>query len=977
MSGFMYPTEESRAESEKHDTGFVAYFRRLPRAIPGTVRLFDRQDFYSVYGDDAVYVADAVFKTQSVLRFLGSKSAPKGQLPSCSLNLAAAKAFLRDALTSKQLRIEIWEPTSDASKRSPTSWTVARQASPGNLQDVEDLLFLHSDVVSSPIVMAMRVKVEDGVNTVGVAFADATNRDIGVAEYAENDLFSNSESLIIQLGVKECLIPADEAGVDYNLSKLRAMMERCGCVITQVKRSTFSLGSIEEDMQRLLPASQRASLSPEFQKKVGMASAAALITYLNLLANEYNFGRFTLRTHDLSEYLRLDQAALRALNLFPDTQGPGGAKSASLFGLLNQCKTAQGVRMLSQWLKQPLVHAHAIQNRQVLLAILFDDPDARHRIQDVLKYMPDMLRVSKRFQRGVATLEDVVRCYQAVVKMPALRDELTGIPITSESDRTLFHSAFVAPLDELQTHLDKLVEMVEMTLDFTELEYHNYVIKPEFDDTLRTIRGKLDTIRDRLDEQHTKAGYDLRLDTEKKLHLENHSSYGYCFRVTRTDAGVIKNRSGYVDLGTVKGGVYFTTSVLRELNDEFRALSDEYARTQSRLVKDVIEIAASYAPPLEQLNVVLAHLDVVQSLAHVSSNAPIPYTRPQITERGTALVLAESRHPCLEVQDEIHFIPNDVDMSPGRSEFLVITGPNMGGKSTYLRQIGVITLMAQMGCFIPAAEGSKVPVCDCILARVGAGDSQLRGVSTFMAEMLETATILRSASKDSLVLIDELGRGTSTYDGFGLAWAISEYIVTHIHCKCVFATHFHELTNLAKQEQGVQNLHVVAHVAPRSEASHFDKDITLLYKVEPGASDQSYGIQIAELANFPENVICLAKRKAEELEGVEYRGDAVDASAHDTDEGVRLVQAFMHTYKERVQEAKKQRVDDAEAQRDALQSCMADFDERIQANVRMQHSRIAAMDAAHCAALVTIMPRLARSRIAQACIAFRGRRHIL
>ncbi|WFD20579.1 MSH2 protein [Malassezia caprae] len=923
MSGLMYPTEESRqsasrSDSEKSDTNFVSFYEGMPRAIPGTIRLFDRQEYYTVHGDDALFVADTVFRTQSVLRYLGGKGKDHPGLPSCSLNPAAAKSFLRDALTSKQLRIEIWCSTSgDGSGRRSGSWAISKQASPGNLQEVEDLLFLNADVVSSPMVLALRVKAQDGLTTVGVAFADATNREMGVCEYAENDLFSNTESLIIQLGVKECLLPGDETSTDYDINKMQGLLERCGCVISKVKRTQFSSKSIEEDMQRLLPVSEKALL-PELDKKLAMSAAAALVSYLRLLEDESNFGKFALRTHDLSEYLRLDHAALKALSLFPESQGGSALanKHASLYGLLNRCKTAQGNRMLSQWLKQPLVNVHAIQNRQSLLSIFMEESELRHKLQDeFLRYMPDMLRISKRFQRSVATLEDVVRCYQAVVKIPELQACLAEVPVGSEADRTLFHSTFAAPLDELFQHLSKLVEMVEMTIDLDELAYHNYVIKPEFDDGLRAIKAKLDQIRDQFDEQHVKAGNDLRLDTEKKLHLENHSSYGYCFRVTRT------------------GGLYFTTSAMRELNDDFRSLSDEYARTQSRLVKDVIDIASSYAPPLEQLNVVLAHLDVILSLAQVSSNAPIPYTRPQILERGADLLLVDSRHPCLEVQDDVNFIPNNVSMVSQKSEFLLVTGPNMGGKSTYLRQIGIITLMAQIGCFVPAAEGAQVPICDCILARVGAGDSQLKGISTFMAEMLETATILKTATKDSLVLIDELGRGTSTYDGFGLAWAISEWIVTHIHCKCVFATHFHELTNLARQQPGVQNLHMVAYVAPRDNGSRFDKDITLLYKVEEGVSNQSYGIQIAELADFPESVIRLAKRKAEELEGFDDHQQAMDMPGDVAETGVALVQEFMTAWRERT-EGKRQKMDETEAQKEALDSCMKDFDERIRNNVR-------------------------------------------
>ena len=280
---------------------------------------------------------------------------------------------------------------------------------------------------------------------------------------------------------------------------------------------------------------------------------------------------------------------------------------------------------------------------------------------------------------------------------------------------------------------------------------------------------------------------------------------------------------------------------------------------QRHLVERVVDVASSFSDVFLGVSALTAEIDVLVSFAEVAVSAPVPFVRPTMREKTSNTIhLENSRHPNVEAQDNVRFIANTCSMNKGESWFQIITGPNMGGKSTFIRQVGVCVLLAQVGSFVPC-DAAEIAVRDAIFARVGAGDCQLRGISTFMAEMLETAAILKAATPASLVIIDELGRGTSTYDGFGLAWAISEHVVNEIQAPCLFATHFHELTALTGPS-GVANFHVEALIDQES------RKLTMLYQIKPGACDQSFGIHCAEFARFPEEVLKIARAKAEELE---------------------------------------------------------------------------------------------------------------
>ncbi|KAL5002262.1 muts domain V-domain-containing protein [Aspergillus recurvatus] len=923
------------------EVGFIRFYRSLASDDSSdneTIRIFDRGDWYSAHGKEAEFIARTVYKTTSVLRNLGRSDT--GGLPSVTMSVTVFRNFLREALFRLNKRIEIW----GSAGTGKGHWKRVKQASPGNLQDVEEELGAMGmdGSTGAPIIMAVKISARAGeARNVGVCFADASVRELGVSEFLDNDVYSNFEALVIQLGVKECLVVQDVNRKDVEVGKIRAICDNCGIAISERPASDYGVRDIEQDLTRLLRDERSAGTLPQTELKLAMGSAAALIRYLGVMSDATNFGQYQLYQHDLAQYMKLDAAALRALNLMP---GPrDGSKSMSLFGLLNHCKTPVGSRLLAQWLKQPLMDLAEIEKRQQLVEAFVVSTELRQTMQEEhLRSIPDLYRLAKRFQRKQANLEDVVRVYQVAIRLPGFVNSLENV--MDEEYQTPLETEYTAKLRGHSASLAKLEEMVETTVDLDALENHEFIIKPEFDDSLRIIRKKLDKLRHDMHLEHKAVAKDLDQEMDKKLFLENHRVYGWCFRLTRNEAGCIRNKKAYQECSTQKNGVYFTTSTMQSLRREHDQLSSNYNRTQTGLVSEVVNVAASYCPVLEQLAGVLAHLDVIVSFAHASVHAPTAYARPKIHPRGIGnTVLKEARHPCMEMQDDISFITNDVSLIRDESSFLIITGPNMGGKSTYIRMIGVIALMAQTGCFVPCTE-AELTIFDCILARVGASDSQLKGVSTFMAEMLETSNILKSATSESLIIIDELGRGTSTYDGFGLAWAISEHIVTEIRCFGLFATHFHELTALAdRYPKSVKNLHVVAFIGDGTTNEEDEKKkkahqkVTLLYRVEPGICDQSFGIHVAELVRFPEKVVNMARQKAEELEdftsadiSAKAASTAIDKySQEEIEEGSALLKAMLLKWKSAIEEPGREMT--VEEKRQVMRD-LVKGDEKLRAN---------------------------------------------
>ncbi|XP_058091360.1 DNA mismatch repair protein MSH2 [Magnolia sinica] len=839
--------------------GFISFFKTLPKD-ERAVRFFDRRDYYTAHGDNATFIARTYYHTTTALRQLGSGS---NGLSSVSASKNMFENIARDLLLDRT------DHTLELYEGSGSNWRLSRTGTPGNLGSFEDILFANNDMQDSPAIVALCPNFRENECTIGLGFVDMTKRTLGLVEFLDDSRFTNLESALVSLGCKECLLPL-ESGKSTETRTLHDALARCGVLLTERKKSEFKSRDLVQDLGRLVKGSIEPvrDLLSNFQYALG--ALGALLSYAELLADETNYGNYTVREYNLGSYMRLDSAAMRALNVLESKTDAN--KNFSLFGLMNRtCTAGMGKRLLNRWLKQPLLDVNEINCRLDLVQAFVEDTVLRHDLRQHLKRISDIERLIHNLGKKRGGLQHIVKLYQSSIRLPYIKSAFEQYEGQFSS---LIKKKYLDPLEELtdNDHLNKFIALVENSIDLEQLENGEYVISPGYDQSLSVLKNEREAVEQRIHNLHKQTANDLDLPMDKALKLDKGTQFGHVFRITKKEEPKIRKKlsAHFIILETRKDGVKFTNTKLKKLGDQYLKLLEEYTNCQKSLVAKVIQTTTTFSEVFESLATVLSELDVLLSFADLATSCPTPYIRPDITPSDEGdIILEGSRHPCVEAQDGVNFIPNDCTLVRGKSWFQIITGPNMGGKSTFIRQVGVNVLMAQVGCFIPCDRAS-ISVRDCIFARVGAGDCQLRGVSTFMQEMLETASIMKGATDKSLIIIDELGRGTSTYDGFGLAWAICEHLVEVTRAPTLFATHFHELTALADEEVqhdpqrrpilGVANYHVGAHIDPSS------RKLTMLYKVEPGACDQSFGIHVAEFANFPQTVVDLAREKAAELE---------------------------------------------------------------------------------------------------------------
>ncbi|OEH77651.1 DNA mismatch repair protein [Cyclospora cayetanensis] len=464
-------------------------------------------------------------------------------------------------------------------------------------------------------------------------------------------------------------------------------------------------------------------------------------------------------------------------------------------------------------------------------------------------------------------VEDLVKLYDCVVECNSLLGPLGSYAgPCAATVRTEIHDK----LHAIVCAFAPFIQLVEHSIDLEEAKKGSYIISQRFDPRMGEALKRRDALLCKLQAERQAAEELLDLPRRREgdaVKLIEDPTLGFALRVVKRDQpAVLGRKKEFQQVRLNKNEMLFTTNRVKLLAAKHREVCEEYQQLQSTLVEKATQVAATYWPLTEQLAELLGTIDVLGAFAAVALNAPAVYVRPRMEPEGSELRLEACRHALLEVQgvQQSSVIANSCIMNAENARLHVITGPNMGGKSTYIRQVALCVFLAQMGSFVPCVS-CTLPVFKQIMCRVGASDLQLRGVSTFLAEMVEASAILRTAGPQSLVIVDELGRGTSTYEGFGLAWGIAKDLVERARCFTLFATHFLELSALEGAVQGVRNYHVKAAVCKEKQR------ITFLYNLQEGHADQSYGIHVAQFAGLPDAITQRAVTMSQQLEAAEKR----------------------------------------------------------------------------------------------------------
>lgn len=536
------------------------------------------------------------------------------------------------------------------------------------------------------------------------------------------------------------------------------------------------------------------------------------------------------------ETMKLDYVSLQNLELLEVIRS--NSKSHSLFSYLNKTKTSMGTRLLKEWIKYPLLKEEDILERQEKVGYLVDEYLIHHQLNELLSELYDISRISTKIEYKTSNAQDLVRLKKSLVTFEKIKDlfEETSFLKHLNIDNTLFIANEIEAI---------LVDEPPLSIGT--------------DPTIkRGVHQELDEYTQLLNDSNSwLLNYENRLKDEtgiKNLKVGYSKQFGYYLEVSKGQLHLIKDEYGFIRRQTLTNAERYLSDELKQQEEKILSASSEIEKIETQLLKELNEKLLNEVDLIKETGLIMAQIDCLSSLASISNQAG--FIKPQFTQ-SKEIVLIDSTHPILEFSTKSHrIIANDFVMDESQ-DIMILTGPNMGGKSTYMRQVAITIIMAQMGCYVKAKE-AKLPLFDAIYTRMGASDDIMSGHSTFMIEMIEANQAITKATPQSLILFDEIGRGTSTYDGMAIAGSILDYLATKIKATTIFSTHYHQLTTLALQHSNIVNYQVLV--------QEKNQDITFLYKVEPGSANRSYGIHVAALADLPHEIIMKANQVLNEIQ---------------------------------------------------------------------------------------------------------------
>jgi DNA mismatch repair protein MutS len=791
-------------------TPMMQQYRELKRRYPDYLLLFRLGDFYELFLEDAELGARLLQITLTA-----RQGAPMAGIPH-----HAADGYIARLVQAGQ-KVAVCEQMEAPGKgKKLLKREVVRIITPGTLTDTAYLPGAANNFL---------LAVQPARGATGIALVDVSTGEFWAGEDAGDEDGVLAAALLRRPA--EILVPDSLRGSD-RLARLQAT----GAALTFYDGDAFPVRRAIADLCAHFAVGSLDRFGMGAMTAGGQAAAAAL-AYLRSTQGEA-LGHLTrLQRLAAADVLTLDETAVTTLELLEANEG---GSRASLFGVLNTTVTPMGTRLLRQWLLRPLLDPDAIARRQSAIAALVESPAARARLRGLLQRVGDLERLTSRATLGVAHARDLVGLRHCLAPLDEIRVAVAdfGEPLLAGARDDL------APLTPLRELLETaLTDEPPATL------HDGGVIRETWSDALATL------VRDARDARAWIAGLEERERARtglSTLRVRFNRVFGYGIEVTRAQASRVPPE--YVRRQTLTGAERYVTEELKDYESRVLGAEERRRRLEYELFEDVRARVAAEAAALLVTAHAIALLDVAAALAEVAHVRG--HVRPHV-DAGPELSIRDGRHPVLEARAGTPVVPNDVDLDT-EARVVILTGPNMAGKSVYLRQVGHIVLMAQMGAFVPARE-ARIGVVDRLFTRVGAQDNLARGQSTFLVEMVETATILNNATSRSLVLLDEVGRGTSTFDGLAIAWAVVEALHDRVPgAKVLFATHFHELTRLAERLRGVRNFHVAVR--------EWNDEIVFLHKVRPGGTDRSYGIQVARLAGLPEAVVARAKALLAEFE---------------------------------------------------------------------------------------------------------------